>query len=50
MPKGSPELKSARREEIIAACENLYQRDIRWRSMTVPTGIFIPAMAATDAA
>ena len=25
MPKGSPELKSARREEIIAACENLYQ-------------------------
>lgn len=25
MPKGSPELVSARREEIIAACETLYQ-------------------------
>ena len=25
MPKGSPELTNARREEIIAACENLYQ-------------------------
>ena len=25
MPKGSPELTNARREEIIAACETLYQ-------------------------
>lgn len=25
MPKGSPELTNARREEIISACENLYQ-------------------------
>ena len=26
MPKGSPELTNARREEIIAACEVLYQK------------------------
>jgi AcrR family transcriptional regulator len=26
MPKGSPELKNARREEIITACETLYQK------------------------
>ena len=25
MPKGSPELVAARKEEIIAACEKLYQ-------------------------
>ena len=25
MPKGSPELTNARREEIISACETLYQ-------------------------
>ena len=25
MPKGSPELTAARKEEIIAACEKLYQ-------------------------
>ena len=25
MPKGSPELTAARREEIITACETLYQ-------------------------
>ena len=25
MPKGSPELVAARREEIIGACEQLYQ-------------------------
>ena len=33
MPKGSPELTAARKEEIIAACEKLYQTmSIRARS------------------
>lgn len=34
MPKGSPELTAARREEIIDACEELY-REVSFRDITV---------------
>ena len=34
MPKGSPELVSARKEEIIAACETLYQT-MGFREITI---------------
>ena len=34
MPKGSPELTNARKEEIISACRTLY-RDLRFKDITI---------------
>ena len=34
MPKGSPELTNARREEIISACKTLY-RDMSFKDITI---------------
>ena len=34
MPKGSPELTNARKEEIISACKTLYQ-DMSFKDITI---------------
>ena len=48
MPKGSPELKNARKEEIIAACEMLYQtmgfKDITIREIADCTSFSRPSI------
>lgn len=48
MPKGSPELKASRREEIVNACEKLYQtmsfREITLKEISVETSFSRPSI------
>lgn len=48
MPKGSPELTASRREEIIAACEKLYQtmrfKEITLKEISVETSFSRPSI------
>ena len=51
MPKGSPELTAARKEEIIAACEKLYQamsfKDITIQEIAKFTSFTRPSIITT---
>ena len=52
MPKGSPELTEARREEIINACESLYQT-MSFKEVTIKeisSLIFLPYCATMEVA
>ena len=48
MPKGSPELTASRKEEIVNACEKLYQimsfKEITLKEISVETSVSRPSI------